>query len=176
MSGGGPEDGAALARLVGAAFGLKHTPRAGWARAGVAGAESVAAHSWGMALLALATCPPELDLARVLALCALHDLPECEVGDITPHDGVSVEEKHARERRAAAGLFAEHPRLWGLWEDYEQQRTPEARFVKALDKADMGAQALVYARAGADTAEFVESALRGLPAGPLRGLVARGRP
>jgi putative hydrolase of HD superfamily len=173
---GGPEAGAALAALVHAGFGLKHTARAGWVRAGIDAPESVAAHSWGMSLLALAACPPELDLARVLALCAVHDLPECEVGDITPHDGVSPEEKRSRERQAAARLFAAHPRLWGLWEEYEQQRSPEARFVKALDKADMGAQAQVYAQQrGADTRPFVESALRGLPEGPLRDLARGGR-
>ena len=36
---------------------LKNVARAGWVRAGVESPESVAAHSWGMSLLALHLCP-----------------------------------------------------------------------------------------------------------------------
>ena len=47
---------------------LKDIPRSltGWVRAGVDNPESVAAHSWGMALLALRLCPEHLDLSKVL--------------------------------------------------------------------------------------------------------------
>ena len=48
------------------ALHLKHVDRAGWHRIGLAHPESVAAHSWGVAYLGLALCPPELDLQRVL--------------------------------------------------------------------------------------------------------------
>ena len=44
---------------------LKDVDRTGWVRAGVNKPESVAAHSWGMATLALKLCPKELDLSRV---------------------------------------------------------------------------------------------------------------
>jgi putative hydrolases of HD superfamily len=139
------------------ALRLKEIARAGWVRAGIPEAESVADHSWGMALLALVLCPDDLDRERVLALAIVHDLAEVRVGDITP-DEMPREEKRDRERRAAAGLLREHPRLWALWEDYEQSRSPEARFVHQLDKLDMGIQALRY---GAP-AEFMESAHAGL--------------
>ena len=48
---------------------LKDVERTGWVRAGVNKPESVAAHSWGMATLALKLCPKELDLSRV---CKVH--------------------------------------------------------------------------------------------------------
>lgn len=150
-----------LLALVAQALPLKHVDRAGWLRVGVQAPESVAAHSWGMALLALAQCPPDLDRERVLALCILHDIAEAVVGDITPHDGISKEDKRSRERVAAAQMLGDHPELWGLWEDYEQQRSAEARFVKQLDKLDMGLQAVAY-RSSANTAEFVQSAQSGL--------------
>lgn len=150
-------------RLLLESLGLKDVDRAGWLRVGVARPESVAAHSWGMAYLALALCPPDLDLGRVLALAVLHDLPEVRVGDLTPHDGVSREEKAAREAEAADALFAGRPELRALWLEYVAVQTPEARFVHALDKLDMGLQALRYAETGVDTSEFVASALRGLP-------------
>ena len=50
-------------------LGLKNVLRAGWVRAGIESPESVAAHSWGMSMLALKLSPKELDLARVLSLC-----------------------------------------------------------------------------------------------------------
>ena len=145
------------------ALNLKGVDRAGWLRVGVPRPESVAAHSWGIAWLALALCPPALDLRRILAMAILHDLPEVRVGDLTPHDGVDRATKHAAEREAAEALFAGRPDLLELWHEYERQESAEARFVHGLDKLDMGLQAGIYASHGVDTAEFVKSALHVLP-------------
>lgn len=139
------------------ALRLKVIVRAGWVHAGIPDAESVADHSWGMALLALVLCPDDLDRERVLALAIVHDLAEVRVGDITP-DEMPREQKRERERTAAASLLRAHPKLWALWEDYEQSRSPEAKFVHQLDKLDMGLQALRYAA----PAEFLASARAGL--------------
>lgn len=143
---------------------LKELDRAGWLRVGVTRPESVAAHSWGISLLALVLCPPQLNRERVLTLAALHDLPELRVGDLTPHDGVSREEKARREDEAARALLADHPDLLAVWQEYDRGDSPEARFVHALDKLDMAIQALRYAESGADTREFVDSARRALAA------------
>ncbi len=145
------------------ALGLKDVDRAGWLRVGVPRPESVAAHSWGIALLALALCPAHLDRERVLALAILHDLPEVRTGDLTPHDPVSPEEKARREDEAARALLGARPDLLALWREYEDEQTPESRFVHALDKLDMALQALRYADLGADTREFLASARRKLP-------------
>ena len=133
------------------ALGLKDVTRAGWIRAGVQNPESVAAHSWGMALLATQLCPDELNLQRVLELCILHDIAEVHVGDITPHDNVTVEEKHRRESEAiqkmgidAASAFAE----------YESQQSAESQFVRYLDKLDMALQAEIYEGQNLDLTEF----------------------
>ncbi|MDP6934572.1 MAG: HD domain-containing protein [Myxococcota bacterium] len=138
---------------------LKDLDRAGWLRVGIQNPESVAAHSWGVAMLALLLTPEHLDRERVLALAILHDLPEVRVGDITPHDGVTGEEKTRRESQAAAELLVDFPHLHALWLEYTQRESAEARFVHQLDKLDMGLQAQTYARSqGRDTSEFVESA------------------
>lgn len=149
-------------RLLLEGMALKALDRAGWLRVGVERPESVAAHSWGVALLALLRCPPDLDLSRVLALALIHDLPEVRAGDITPHDGLSREEKARREEEAARGIFAAHPALLALWREYAENQTPEARYVHALDRLDMGLQAQVYADRH-ETAEFLVSARRALP-------------
>ncbi|MED5309117.1 MAG: HD domain-containing protein, partial [Candidatus Thermoplasmatota archaeon] len=55
---------------------LKQLPRTGWVRSEVDNPESVAAHSWGMAVLALRLAPENLDMIKVLSMCLVHDLPE----------------------------------------------------------------------------------------------------
>lgn len=142
------------------AFALKALDREGWKRIGVPRPESVAAHSWGVALLALLRCPPDLDREKLLAMAILHDLAEVRVGDLTPHDGVTKEEKHRRERAAMDDLLAHRPDLRAIWDEAEAGVTPEARLLKELDRADMGVQALLYGEAGFDVSEFLRSAGR----------------
>jgi putative hydrolase of HD superfamily len=163
-----------LERALHRAMALKALPRAGWVRAGVARPESVADHSWGVAYLVLALCPPGLDLGRALAIAVVHDLAEVATGDITPHDGVAREEKARRESSALEQLLAPLDRaaeLHALWRELEDGSSPEGRFVKACDRLDMAIQARRYAAdSGADTAEFVESALAELDDPDLRAL------
>ena len=135
-------------------LGLKDVLRQGWVNAGVESPESVAAHSWGMAILALKLCPPELNLERVLTLCLVHDLPEVVVGDLTPIDDRSTK---AEDERAAMGQLA--PEWVVLLDEYEAQSSPEAVFVRSLDKLDMALRAKVYMeRSELDLNQFIESA------------------
>ena len=135
-------------------LGLKNVLRAGWVRAGIPSPESVAAHSWGMSMLALKLAPKELDLARILSLCIVHDIPEVRVGDLTPHDDTST--KAADELKAMTEMA---PEWVSLFEEYEQGQTPEAKFVKQLDKLDMALQAEQYQdEFGLSLSEFIESA------------------
>ena len=133
------------------ALGLKDVVRAGWIRAGVKQPESVAAHSWGMAMLATQLCPEHLNLQRVLELCILHDVTEVIVGDITPHDGIETSVKHRLEMDAIRkmGIDAEE-----IFTEYEQQVTEESQFVRYLDKLDMALQAEIYEGQGLDLNEF----------------------
>ncbi|MCB9765309.1 MAG: HD domain-containing protein [Alphaproteobacteria bacterium] len=151
---------------------LKELPRAGWVRAGVVEPESVAAHSWGVAWLVLALCPPELDRGRALAIAVLHDLAEVRVGDITPHDNIPKAEKQRREAEAMAALMAPIPtggELMDLWNAYGQDA--EGRFVKACDKLELALQAARYSRdQGTDPTEFIDAALAMLPPGVFQEL------
>jgi 5'-deoxynucleotidase YfbR-like HD superfamily hydrolase len=95
-----------------------------------------------------------LDISHVIALSLVHDLCEAIAGDITPHDGVSDKDKHTLEAeameqistllRTEVGLPSVGRRLTKLWEEYEANATPEAKFVKDLDKFDMVLQAAQY--------------------------------
>jgi putative hydrolase of HD superfamily len=137
---------------------LKETPRAGWKLRGIEHPESVADHSYRLALMALVLAPradEPLDRARCVAMALVHDLAESLVGDITPYDGISPEEKRRREAEAVRRLdaLAEGAGLRALWEEYDAAATPEARFVKELDKLETAFQAAEHTRGGAASAE-----------------------
>ena len=71
-----------LTTLLGA-YRLKDEARSGWVLRGVERPESVAAHSWGTALLCLIFAGEAgVDRGRALAIATAHDVAEAEIGDI----------------------------------------------------------------------------------------------
>lgn len=119
--------------------------------------ESTAEHSWRLALLAAVLTPecPELDLRQVLLLCLVHDLGEVYDGDIPAVEQSDTAAKAAIELAAVDRLTALLPpqaaaRIKTLWEEYEACETPEARWVKALDKAET----IIQHNQGANPADF----------------------
>jgi putative hydrolases of HD superfamily len=102
--------------------------------------ERVAEHSWHVALCVMLlheASPGELDIGHAVQLALVHDLAELYVGD-TFAFGNDIADQHDRERRAIDKLRSETSspavqRIISLWEEYEDQASPEARFVKAMD-------------------------------------------
>lgn len=131
---------------------LKRTARTGWVQRGVPNAENVAAHSFGVVFVALVlaqTIEEPLDLGRLLAIAALHDLPEALTTDIpTPAwrylpPGIKTEvERGAMQEMLSETAFA--PALMDLWEELHAAQTPEAKLVHDADKLEMFLQASVY--------------------------------
>lgn len=125
-----------------AAEGLKTTMRSGWTSAGRP--ESVAEHSWRVCLLAvvLQSRLPPLDFPRLIKMCIIHDLAEVIGGDIpAPEQRASATGKAADERRDLEQLLAPLPEplreeVAGLWDEYTEAATPEARVAKGLDKLE----------------------------------------
>lgn len=138
---------AGLLEFLRAAERLKTVTRSGYTSAGRP--ESVAEHTWRLALMALLLAPefPEVDFARLVKICLVHDLGEAIGGDIPAPEqarraaaGESAG-KAAAERRDLVTLLEplpEHLRteITGLWDEYEAARTPEAKVAKALDKLE----------------------------------------
>lgn len=177
-----PSDAAgddALLRFFHLAGRLKETPRAGWALRGIAAPESVAEHSHRVALLALVLAPrtERLDAARCVAMALVHDLAEALVGDITPFDDVDADEKRRREEEAMRRLaaVAGDDGLLGLWREYAAAETPEACFVKELDKLETVMQAAEYGSARSAPhgalAEFWDAAAARLASAGTRALL-----
>lgn len=159
------------------ALALKDVPRQGWFRAGIGRPESVADHTYGVALLALALAPERgLDAARALRLALVHDLAEAEVGDLVPGEYESKEAKLRLEREGLLAMLENAPaRLRdGLLADFDELAegtSPEARFVHQLDKLEMGLQAKRYHAQGTPKealADFLRSARQGLHEAPLK--------
>ena len=103
-------------------------------------AESDAEHSWHLALF-LMLFENEfkgIDFLKTLKIALIHDLPEIYAGDINPFRGDTTN-KAEDEKRAAAKLFKKLPEalsnsFTGLFEEYINQASDEAKIVKAADK------------------------------------------
>ncbi|MDD2240454.1 MAG: HD domain-containing protein [Kiritimatiellae bacterium] len=158
---------------------LKSLYRQGWLRAGIpkAHCETVAEHSLGVAVLALFLADayfPELDTARLVRMGLLHDFGEIYAGDIVPGK-LSLADKHELERQSVECVFGRLPNgadYLAIWEEFERGETAEARFLKEIDRLEMGLQASVYEQEGfGDLALFFESTDRALTTPELRQIL-----
>ncbi|MBP7962550.1 MAG: HD domain-containing protein [Caldilineaceae bacterium] len=123
------------------AEGLKIQMRSGFTSIGRP--ESVAEHTWRLSLwtLVVADAFPEVDHARLVKLCLIHDLGEALNGDIPAPMQRGPGAKAHDERQDLLALIAPLPdgprnEILGLWDEYEANLTPEARLAKALDKLE----------------------------------------
>jgi len=141
---------------------LKRLDRTGWTLRGQPnGTESVAAHSFGVAVTAMlladeiTTRGLSLDVERVLRMALIHDWAETRVGDM-PRTATNYFGSELR-KRAEGNAFADIIRGVGggemactsLHADYEERNSVEARLVKAADIVDLLIEAYALERAGA---------------------------
>ena len=104
--------------------------------------ENDAEHAWHLAMLALVLSEyanEPVDLKTVLATVLIHDVVEIDAGDTYAYDTEGYSTKEAREKKAADRLFGMLPEDQGtylrrLWDEFEAQSTPEARFANSLDR------------------------------------------
>ena len=136
-----PDELDGVLQFLRAAERLKAVTRSGWTSAGEP--ESVAEHTWRLALMAMVLYgrEPGIDLARLLQMCLIHDLGEAIGGDVPAPAQEGAPGKAAREREDLLSLLAPLPeeirtRITGLWDEYEAAATLEARLAKGLDKLE----------------------------------------
>jgi putative hydrolases of HD superfamily len=105
--------------------------------------ENSAEHSWHLAVAALALAdhaPPGTDIGRVIAMVLVHDLVEIDAGDLFLYaDQAQQARQEEAERKAAGRIFGLLPpdqaaAFRALWDEFEERRTPEARFARGLDR------------------------------------------
>lgn len=128
-----------LTHFIGRIEKLKCYTRHSWTSSGRR--ESVAEHSFMLAVMAYLVKDefPETDINKVILMCLFHDFGEAVTGDIPAFEKNEKDEKV--EADAVAALLADLPERYreemeGLFQEMKEQRTPEARLWKALDKME----------------------------------------
>ncbi len=103
--------------------------------------ETVAAHSWRLAVMALLLLPefPDIDGDKLIRMCLIHDFGEAVTGDIPSF--LKTNENEATEGSAVHALIGTLPEpqrgeLTALFEEMDALETKEARLYKALDKME----------------------------------------
>lgn len=136
------------------AYALKRVKRRGWMGKGIPRVESVADHSFNLALLSMVMADLKgLNVERSVGMALLHDLCESIVGDLTPKDrakfGIekSMEEEHKAIEYILSFLSPKLAEKYlNLWEEYKSGSTAEAKLVKELDRFERALQAIEYAK------------------------------
>ncbi len=104
--------------------------------------ENDAEHIYHFALMVLVLgeyANSAIDVLRVLKMVLIHDIVEIDAGDVFIYDAAANVGKRGREEQAANRLFGLLPddqqrEMRALWEEFEAEETPEARFAAALDR------------------------------------------
>lgn len=103
--------------------------------------ESVAEHSWRLAVMAMLCRDeyPNLDIDKVIKMCLIHDLGEAITGDIPAFWKTEVHE--AEEENAIVTLLNMLPddsagELGALFDEMSAMESDEARLYKALDNLE----------------------------------------
>ena len=144
---------------------LKNIYRQGWLKVRIGlehkeRCESIADHSFSVALLALTIIEEnnlKLDIFKCIKMGIVHELGEIYAGDYTPYDNITKEEKHFKEKESILKVLQtldENNDYLEIWEEFEQQNTEEAKFVKNVDQLEFLLQACAY---GYDAIYFEKS-------------------
>lgn len=113
--------------------------------------ETSAEHSWHVALMALVLgehAPEGVNITRVIRMLLIHDLVEIDAGDAPIFGDYDAEALAKAEAAAADRLFGLLPADQGaqfrdLWDEFEANQTPDARFAKSLDRFSAPNQNLI---------------------------------
>jgi len=130
---------------------LKRTKRIGWVNYNVPSSESVAEHSFRVAMLAMVLAPSfKVNQNKAVKMALVHDVGEAVVGDIVKQFGKKkhpdIKNIKKREEDAFIKIFStiDGKEYIKLYKEYETMRTKEARFVKQIDRLEFMIQAQEY--------------------------------
>ena len=103
--------------------------------------ENDAEHAWHMAIMTVLLkeyANEEIDVLKTVTMLLIHDLVEVYAGDTYAYDEEGKKTQAEREAKAADKLYGLLPEdqgeyLKNLWYEFEEQKTPEARFARTMD-------------------------------------------
>ena len=103
--------------------------------------ENDAEHSWHMAVMAYLLreyANEEIDIAKTMLMCLIHDVVEIDAGDTYAYDTEALETQKERESAAKERIFSLLPddqkeELTKLFEEFDEAKTPESKFAHSMD-------------------------------------------
>jgi len=103
--------------------------------------ENDAEHAWHLALMAYLLkeyADEEVDIARVMVMCLIHDVVEIDAGDTYAYDEEAMKTQRAREDAAKERIYSLLPEdqkldLIALYDEFEENKTADAKFAHAMD-------------------------------------------
>lgn len=103
--------------------------------------ENDAEHAWHMAIMTVLLSEyanESIDVLKTVMMLLIHDLVEIDAGDTYAYDEAGKATQRQRELAAADRIFAILPedqggKLRQLWDEFEERRTPEAKFARMMD-------------------------------------------
>ena len=103
--------------------------------------ENDAEHAWHMAIMAYLLkehANEKIDVAKTMMMCLIHDIVEIDAGDTYAYDTEGLKTQKAREDLAKERIYSILPddqknELITLFDEFEANETPEARFAHAMD-------------------------------------------
>lgn len=131
---------------------LKNVIRTGWKQWHVdkERLESVAEHIYGTCILAIAIDSEfdlNIDIYKVMMMLILHEIEEIKIGDLTPFDKVTQQEKRELGKQAVEQVFnllSKKTEYIELIEEFENMQTRESKFAKMCDKLEADIQCKKY--------------------------------
>ncbi len=112
--------------------------------------ESVAEHVYDVCMLAIAIYSEynlDLDIYKALVMLLIHELEEIIIGDITPFDSVSEQEKIELGKKAVQNILSsltQKEEYISLTNEFNNRETKEAKFAYLCDKLDFDIQMKLY--------------------------------
>ena len=130
---------------------LKNTIRTGWKdwHVNKERIESVAEHIYGVQMLAIAMKSEykyKIDLEKVILMLAVHELGEITIGDLTPFQ-ITKDNKIKIEHKAVHDILKDlldGEIIEKLFLEFDERKTPEAKFAYQCDKLECDLQAKLY--------------------------------
>jgi putative hydrolase of HD superfamily len=123
---------------------LKDLYRQGWIKIGgeeaIHKCESVAEHCFCVFLIADSIIKKhnlKLDANKCMKMALVHELGEIIIGDFTPDEAITKEEKTKLEGEAVKEVLRDldwADEYYDLWLEFESRETAEAIFTKEIDK------------------------------------------
>lgn len=103
--------------------------------------EDDAQHAWHMAVMTLLLSEyanEEIDILKTISMLLIHDIVEIDAGDTYAYDSERIKTQKERETKAANRIFGILPedqkeKFRTLWEEFENNETPEAHFAHTMD-------------------------------------------